>query len=46
MERFEYYTSNFYDYDYVKAPIYMFPFTEQILQAGGFDNGYGYRQTN
>lgn len=46
LERFEYHTSNFYDYDYNKAPIYMFPFTEQILQAGGFTNGYGYRQTN
>ena len=46
LERFEYHTSTFYDYDYNKAPIYMFPFTEQILQAGGFTNGYGYRQTN
>ncbi len=39
----EYYTYLFYDYDYVKAPIYLWPFTPQILSVGGFTNGYGFK---
>lgn len=33
----------FYDYDYVSAPIYLWPFTPQVLSAGGFTNGYGFK---
>ena len=39
----EYYTYLFYDYDYTRAPIYLWPFTPQILHAGGFTNGYGFK---
>ena len=39
----EYYTYLFYDYDYTKAPIYLWPFTPQILSVGGFQNGYGFK---
>jgi hypothetical protein len=34
----------FLDYDYVKAPIYLWPFTPNVLANGGFTNGYGFRQ--
>ena len=34
----------FYDYDYKKAPIYLWPFTPNILSTGGFTNGYGFKQ--
>ncbi len=40
----EYYTYLFLDYDYVKAPIYLWPFTPNILANGGFTNGYGFKQ--
>ncbi len=39
----EYYKYLFYDYDYDKAPIYLWPFTPQILATGGFKNGYGFK---
>jgi hypothetical protein len=39
----EYYTYLFYDYDYDKAPIYLWPFTPQIIATGGFQNGYGFK---
>ena len=39
----EYYTYLFYDYDYTHAPIYLWPFTPQILSTGGFQNGYGFK---
>lgn len=39
----EYYTYLFYDYDYTQAPIYLWPFTPQILSTGGFKNGYGFK---
>ncbi|MDR2841475.1 MAG: RagB/SusD family nutrient uptake outer membrane protein [Paludibacter sp.] len=42
----EYYTYLFYDYDYVKAPIYLWPFTGNVLATGGFANGYGFKQEN
>ena len=34
----------FWDYDYQKAPIYLWPFTPNVLTAGGFTNGYGFQQ--
>lgn len=38
----EYYKYLFYDYDYVSAPIYLWPFTPNIIATGGFINGYGF----
>lgn len=38
----EYYKYLFYDYDYVSAPIYLWPFTPNIIATGGFVNGYGF----
>lgn len=40
----EYYTYLFYDYDYTSAPIYLWPFTPNAISAGGFTNGYGFKQ--
>lgn len=40
----EYHKYLFYDYDYVKAPIYLWPFTPNVLSTGGFTNGYGFKQ--
>lgn len=40
----EYYRYLFYDYDYVKAPIYLWPFTPNVIVTGGFTNGYGFAQ--
>jgi hypothetical protein len=40
----EYYKYLFYDYDYVKAPIYLWPLTPNILSTSGFTNGYGFKQ--
>ena len=40
---YEYYTTFFYDYDYVKAPLYLYPFPTAILTAGNITNGYGYK---
>lgn len=39
----EYYKYLFWDYDYVKAPIYLWPLTPNILSSGGFENGYGFK---
>lgn len=39
----EYNKYEFYDYDYDKAPIYLWPFTPNIIATGGFVNGYGFR---
>ncbi len=33
----------FYDYDGVKAPIYLWPFTPNVCANGGFTNGYGFK---
>lgn len=33
----------FWDYDYVSAPIYLWPFTPNQIAAGGFTNGYGFK---
>ena len=38
----EYYKYLFIDYDYVKAPIYLWPFTPNVMTTGGFTNGYGF----
>ena len=38
----EYYKYLFYQYDYQKAPIYLFPFSPNTLSTGGFTNGYGF----
>ena len=38
----EYYTYLFLDFDYNKAPIYLFPFTPNTMATGGFTNGYGF----
>lgn len=38
----EYYTYLFYQYDYNKAPIYLFPFSPNTMATGGFTNGYGF----
>jgi len=40
----EYYTYLFYDYDYTSAPIYLWPYTPNIISTGGFTNGYGFSQ--
>jgi len=40
----EYYKYLFYDYDYDKAPIYLWPYTPNIISTGGFTNGYGFSQ--
>ncbi len=34
----------FYDYDYVSAPIYLVPFTPNVMTTGGFKNGYNFKQ--
>ncbi len=39
----EYYKYLFLDYDYDKAPIYLWPFTPNVLANGGFTNGYGFK---
>lgn len=40
----EYYKYLFYDYDYVSAPIYLWPYTPNTVATGGFTNGYGFSQ--
>lgn len=40
--RDEYEKYLFYDYDGQKAPIYLWPFTHNIVVTGGFVNGYGF----
>lgn len=40
----QYYTYLFYQYDYQKAPIYLFPFSPNTMATGGFTNGYGFVQ--
>lgn len=39
----QYYTYLFYQYDYQKAPIYLFPFSPNTMATGGFTNGYGFK---
>ncbi len=40
----EYLKYLFYDYDYQKAPIYLWPFTPNILSTMNIQNGYGFPQ--
>ena len=40
----EYLKYHFWDYDYTKAPIYLWPFTPNVMSTGGFTNGYGFAQ--
>lgn len=40
----EYLKYLFYEYDYVSAPIYLVPFTPNVLTTGGMTNGYGFKQ--
>ncbi len=40
----EYYTYLFWDYDYSSAPVYLWPYTPNIISTGGFTNGYGFSQ--
>ena len=42
--RDEYELYLFYQYDYNKAPIYLFPFSPNTMSTGGFTNGYGFTQ--
>ena len=42
----EYLTYMFYQYDYDKAPIYLFPFSPNTMATGGFTNGYGFANNN
>lgn len=39
----EYHTNLFLDYDYVSAPIYLWPFTPNVITNGKFTNGYGFK---
>ena len=39
----EYYKYLFFEYDYDKAPIYLFPFSPNTMSTGGFTNGYGFK---
>ena len=41
--RDEYEKYLFYDYDGEKAPIYLWPFTPNVVSSGGFTNGYGFK---
>ncbi|MFV0378484.1 MAG: RagB/SusD family nutrient uptake outer membrane protein [Mangrovibacterium sp.] len=40
----EYYTYLFYEYDYNSTPVYLWPYTPNIISTGGFTNGYGFAQ--
>lgn len=40
--RDEYDTYLFFDYDYVSAPIYLWPICPNAVATGGFSNGYGF----
>ena len=39
----DYYNKYFNGYDYQSAPIYMWPFTPNVIATGGFTNGYGFQ---
>lgn len=39
----EYYKYLFFEYDFEKAPIYLFPFSPNTISTGGFTNGYGFK---
>ena len=39
----DYHNKYFNGYDYQSAPIYMWPFTPNVIATGGFTNGYGFQ---
>ena len=39
----EYYKYLVFEYDFEKAPIYLFPFSPNTISTGGFTNGYGFK---
>lgn len=39
----DYYNKYFNGYDFVTAPIYLWPFTPNVVATGGFLNGYGFQ---
>ena len=39
----DYYNKYFNGYDYETAPVYVWPFTPNIISTGGFRNGYGFQ---
>lgn len=41
----QYYDYLFTDYDYVSAPVYLWPICPNSVAAGGFTNGYGFKDT-
>lgn len=41
-QKAEYYDYLFTNYDYVSAPIYLWPITPNQLATGGYKNGYGF----
>ena len=41
--RDEYEKYLFYDFSGTKAPIYLWPFTPNVMTTGGFTNGYGFK---
>ena len=38
----DYYNKYFNGYDFESAPVYVWPFTPNIIATGGFRNGYGF----
>ncbi|MBQ6882425.1 MAG: RagB/SusD family nutrient uptake outer membrane protein [Alistipes sp.] len=39
----DYHNKYFNGYDYQSAPIYLWPFTPNVVATGGFTNGYGFQ---
>ena len=39
----DYYNKFFNGYDFVTAPVYLWPFTPNVVSTGGFRNGYGFQ---
>ena len=39
----DYYNKFFNGYDYETAPVYLWPFTPNVVATGGFTNGYGFK---
>ena len=44
-KRDEYDKYLFYQYDYKSTPIYLWPLTPNTLATGGYENGYGFKNT-
>ena len=41
----EYLDNLFPEYDYESAPIYLFPFTTNVVATAGISNAYGFAQS-